>query len=63
MALVHCSPAVFRLLIPRLQNIIHQVDSEGGTDYQEWLELTRPVRSRKYTEFVCQSATGSLTVS
>jgi hypothetical protein len=39
MASVHCNPAIFRLLVPRVQRVIHQVDSRGET------ALIRIVRS------------------
>jgi hypothetical protein len=39
MASVHCNPAIFRLLVPRVQSVICQVDSVGET------ALIRVVRS------------------
>lgn len=39
LASVHCNPSVFRLLVPRVQGVIHQVDSHGET------ALMRIVRS------------------
>ncbi|KAH4086515.1 hypothetical protein HBI56_128820 [Parastagonospora nodorum] len=31
MATVHCNPAIVRLLLPRVQRVVHQVDSNGET--------------------------------
>jgi ankyrin repeat protein len=45
-----CNPAIFRLLVPRLQDSMHQTDIQGDT------ALMRIIKSHLDSKFRCESA-------